>query len=68
MWEGIKAIAGLAIILGFILAVITTFIVFSWAIKVILVVIVILVVLAFFGYTVWDLVSGWWNDRKKKSP
>lgn len=66
MWEAIKVIGGLILLAGLILGVLTTAFVFSWVFKIIGALIVVLAVLAFLGYCVVELISGWWQDRRNK--
>lgn len=64
MWEGIKIIAGLVLLIGLILAVASTFFIFSWVFKIIGFLLACLFVAVVIGYVAWELLSGWWQDRK----
>lgn len=63
MWEGIKLLCGLILLVGIVLAVISTFFIFSWVFKIIGFLLAVIIVLVFFAYVIWELFSGWWQDR-----
>lgn len=66
MWEAIKTISSVILFLGIVIALATTIFVFSWVFKIIGFVLAVFCVMAFFMWVIWELASGWWEDRKNK--
>lgn len=63
MWEAIKAICGVVVFIGLVLAVASTFFIFSWILKIIGFILAVVLVLAFLMYVIWEILAGWWQDR-----
>jgi hypothetical protein len=70
MWEVIKTVCGLILFIGMVLAVASTVFIFSWVFKIIGFILAVLVVLVIIGWVIWELLSGWWQERRatKKAP
>lgn len=64
MWEAIKVISGVVLLIGIVLALATTIFVFSWVFKIIGFLLAIVVTVVLVGYIAWELFSGWWDQRK----
>lgn len=64
--EALKAIGGLILLAGIVLGVLMTGFIFSWVFKLIGFVLVALAVVAFVGWCAWEILSGWWQDRREQ--
>lgn len=66
MWEAIKAIGGMVLLVAIVLALFTTFFIFSWAFKILGFIVALMLIVAFLGWFAWEMLSGWWQERKNK--
>lgn len=66
MWETLKVVCGGILLLGVLLAVVSTAFIFSWVFKIIGVILAMLVVGGIAGYITYELITGWWQDRREQ--